>query len=289
VNGRTGPCYETLGSGGLSPTGPEYPAGADIAAQKFTGKERDAETGLDYFGARYLSSAQGRFSSPDWSSDPDPVPYADLYDPQSLNLYSYVRNNPLNLADRTGHFHQVCGQETIETDKSTGVTTVHANCHDVWDASDFATQLAAVGHHYIPRAIWKGLDKASQSWRFLNKVTTRALKNSKLSNPYDRLHRGVNRQVKELVDDLQKDLGKSVKDFERGDWEKLGERLERAGGDIEKFNARLEELEPEARTMGEAMLDALEEIFPAAVEAAADTGVAAGVVAEGAAETGAIP
>jgi RHS repeat-associated protein len=32
---------------------------------RFTGKERDAETGLDYFGARYLSSAQGRFTSPD--------------------------------------------------------------------------------------------------------------------------------------------------------------------------------------------------------------------------------
>lgn len=30
-----------------------------------TGKERDAETGLDYFGARYMSSAQGRFTSPD--------------------------------------------------------------------------------------------------------------------------------------------------------------------------------------------------------------------------------
>lgn len=33
--------------------------------QKFTGKERDAETGLDYFQTRYMSSAQGRFTSPD--------------------------------------------------------------------------------------------------------------------------------------------------------------------------------------------------------------------------------
>jgi RHS repeat-associated protein len=69
----------------------------------FTGKERDAETGLDYFGARYFSAAQGRFTSPDWSENPRPIPYADLTDPQTLNLYGYVRNNPLSKADPDGH------------------------------------------------------------------------------------------------------------------------------------------------------------------------------------------
>jgi RHS repeat-associated protein len=74
-----------------------------------TGKERDSETGLDYFGARYLSSAQGRFTSPDWSAVPQPVPYADLSDPQTLNLYGYVRNNPLSKADQGGHcFWDAC-------------------------------------------------------------------------------------------------------------------------------------------------------------------------------------
>ncbi len=34
-------------------------------AYKFTGKERDAESGLDYFGARYYASSMGRFMSPD--------------------------------------------------------------------------------------------------------------------------------------------------------------------------------------------------------------------------------
>jgi RHS repeat-associated protein len=42
---------------------------------KFTGKERDSETGLDYFGARYYSNEIGRFVSTDWSENPDPVPY----------------------------------------------------------------------------------------------------------------------------------------------------------------------------------------------------------------------
>jgi RHS repeat-associated protein len=66
-------------------------------------KERDSETGLDFFGARYFSSAQGRFTSPDWSAVPQPVPYADLADPQTLNLYVYLRNNPLNGTDPDGH------------------------------------------------------------------------------------------------------------------------------------------------------------------------------------------
>jgi RHS repeat-associated protein len=69
----------------------------------FTGKERDAESGLDYFGARYLSSSMGRFMSPDWSATPAAIPFADPADPQSLNQYSYVKNNPLNRTDPNGH------------------------------------------------------------------------------------------------------------------------------------------------------------------------------------------
>src|SRR5271170_4338227 len=53
------------------------------------GKERDSESGNDYFGARYYASTMGRFMSPDWSDDPSPVPWADLENPQSLNLYAY--------------------------------------------------------------------------------------------------------------------------------------------------------------------------------------------------------
>ena len=69
----------------------------------FTGKERDAETGNDYFGARYYANSVGRWLSPDWSAKVAPVPYANLDDPQSLNLYAYVRNNPLDVTDPDGH------------------------------------------------------------------------------------------------------------------------------------------------------------------------------------------
>jgi RHS repeat-associated protein len=70
-----------------------------FAPSCYTGKERDSESGNDYFGARYYASSMGRFMSPDWSAKEDPVPYAQLDDPQSLNLYSYVRNNPLTRVD----------------------------------------------------------------------------------------------------------------------------------------------------------------------------------------------
>ncbi|WP_353071990.1 RHS repeat-associated core domain-containing protein [Tunturiibacter gelidiferens] len=73
-------------------------------AYKFTGKERDAESGLDYFGARYYSSSTGRFMSPDWSAQEEPVPYAKLGNPQTLNLYGYMQNNPLGGVDQHGHW-----------------------------------------------------------------------------------------------------------------------------------------------------------------------------------------
>jgi RHS repeat-associated protein len=64
---------------------------------KFTGQERDSESGLDNFGARYYSSNMGRFMSP----DPDNAG-ASPDNPQSWNAYAYVLGNPLNLTDPDG-------------------------------------------------------------------------------------------------------------------------------------------------------------------------------------------
>src|SRR5258708_3754880 len=66
--------------------------------QEFTSKERDAETGLDFFGARYFSGAQGRFTS----TDPIAMTREKLKDPQQLNMYAYARNNPLAYVDPKG-------------------------------------------------------------------------------------------------------------------------------------------------------------------------------------------
>jgi RHS repeat-associated protein len=92
-----------LWQGQFTPFGAELPDGSTTMHYKFTGKERDAESGLDDFGARYYASSMGHWMSPDWSAKEEPVPYAKLDNPQSLNLYSYVHNNPLSNVDIDGH------------------------------------------------------------------------------------------------------------------------------------------------------------------------------------------
>ena len=95
-------------NGTIYSTWTSYPFGEGSSAPNpgpthFTGKERDTESGNDYFGARYYASSMGRFMSPDWSAKAEPVPYAKLGNPQSLNLYSYMLNNPLSGVDPDGH------------------------------------------------------------------------------------------------------------------------------------------------------------------------------------------
>ncbi len=86
-----------------------------FAESSSPGKERDSETGLDYFGARYYGSNMGRFLSPDefkggpvdlYGPNPNeaaPLPYANVFNPQSLNKYTYTYNNPLRYIDPDGH------------------------------------------------------------------------------------------------------------------------------------------------------------------------------------------
>jgi RHS repeat-associated protein len=91
-------CYSYPFGDGLTCSG-----SADATEHHFTSKERDAESGLDYFEARYLSSDLARFMTPDWAAKPTDVPYATFGDPQSLDLYGYVENNPLVKTDSNGH------------------------------------------------------------------------------------------------------------------------------------------------------------------------------------------
>jgi RHS repeat-associated protein len=264
------------------PFGGESSVTQNLANQhyKFTGKERDAESGNDYFGARYYASTMGRFMSPDWSASQDPVPYADLDNPQSLNLYAYVQNNPLSQRDSTGH---ACDPDTYSTNAHGDTVVTAGACH--FDFSTIMAGVIGIGHHFMPKQVWQDIDKASDAWNVLNKVATGALKGKgKVLNRFNRLHRSVNKQTDELVEKLEKDLGKSIEDFKEGDFRELQARLERAGGDVETFNTRMAELEPEARTLGEAMAEALEEVFPAAANAAEAAAPLAGDVAEGAAE-----
>jgi RHS repeat-associated protein len=125
------PCaiYYSLPYGnGLAPAAvPCLAPAQDPTEHHFTGKERDAESGNDYFEARYYSSAMGRFLSPDpgWFSAADPT------DPQSWNLYSYARNNPFTNIDPDGYdcvYLNNAGTD-VDRDKNGNVTGIdtHSN------------------------------------------------------------------------------------------------------------------------------------------------------------------
>jgi RHS repeat-associated protein len=102
----------------------------DQVSQRFTGKERD-ESGLDYFGARYYGSSLGRMTSP------DPLPWLEwqhgneeddqnrfetyIANPQNLNMYAYVLNNPLSKTDPTGM--NACGTNNDSSCKVTVTIT----------------------------------------------------------------------------------------------------------------------------------------------------------------------
>jgi RHS repeat-associated protein len=87
------------------PFGESVGSSAATTTHKFTGKERDAESGLDYFGARHYASNLGRFLSPDLILHPDQSSYGPvsfMVEPQNWNKYQYGQNNPLKFFDPDG-------------------------------------------------------------------------------------------------------------------------------------------------------------------------------------------
>jgi RHS repeat-associated protein len=124
---------------------------SDNVRQKFTSKERDNETGLDFFEARYYASTQGRFTSPDefWKD-------SQVGDPQSWNKYAYVRNNPLRYIDPEGEKATV----TIETDeeRKKGKITVKGSIA-LWTNKGFSKeemQKAAAEYKANIEKAWSG-------------------------------------------------------------------------------------------------------------------------------------
>jgi len=102
-----------------------YPFGGEVVVSgggytnyKFTGKERDGESGLDNFGARYHASSLGRLMTPDAS----PTKLAPQSNPQRWNLYSYVENSPLTSVDPTGKETEVITLGAIRGNRSSGLS-----------------------------------------------------------------------------------------------------------------------------------------------------------------------
>ena len=122
--------------GGSSPTY-NQPLGIH---QKFTGKERDGESGLDYFLARYYSAPMGRFTSPD-ETLLDQQPNS----PQSWNLYPYVRNNPLRFFDPTGATCVDIGNGNLLDVDGPGGTCADALAGDIEESNNPSMTVTAQG------------------------------------------------------------------------------------------------------------------------------------------------
>jgi RHS repeat-associated protein len=133
MDGSVAECHDYLPFGELI----SYPActyGAADDQYQFAEYQRDWESNLDNAQARYYASALGRFMSPDRSDFPDSVPYADFQNPQTLNLYSYVENDPLGATDPTGHKnHLECDPDKSFVQQDGILIQAQTNCHIVND------------------------------------------------------------------------------------------------------------------------------------------------------------
>jgi len=128
----------------------KYGAGDDTR-QKFTGQERDQESGLDFFGSRYYLSAQQRFMSPD-----DALVGQRRGKPQSWNLYAYVQGNPLSRTDPDGRdtiFYDQNGNQVANLEKDhavvdndAGTLTVNGKTYNLQDlTSEVVTHMGPAG------------------------------------------------------------------------------------------------------------------------------------------------
>ncbi len=128
--------------------GEEYMSDAGADSRRFTGKERDAETGFDYFGARYYRAASGRFMT----VDPNHVG-GDIFDPQSWNAYGYARNNPLRYVDPDGQKYEVCSGGSCGTVSDLGWERIAGNpgagisLRDGWIIATVNGQQQVVGYY----------------------------------------------------------------------------------------------------------------------------------------------
>ncbi len=157
----------------VSRTGVAGYGAADGVRQKFTQKERDNESGLDYFLARYYSSAQGRFTSPDeFTGGPDdlfhfaddasanPTFYADIYDPQTLNKYQYCLNNPLRYVDADGHENPA---QTAEALRAAAAAAAGARIGSRFGAWGIAIGVAVSVAYEYREEIKEGIQKVGQA------------------------------------------------------------------------------------------------------------------------------
>ena len=115
------------------------------SAYKFTGKERDSATGLDYFGARYYSPVIGRFISVDFMP-------GNPGHPQTFNPYGYANNNPLAFIDPRGMASQGLSPDLLDGNNDDDGSDNKGSSMDNWE-EDLVKTLLAVGLNVLETAV----------------------------------------------------------------------------------------------------------------------------------------
>jgi RHS repeat-associated protein len=132
-------------------------------SEKFTGKERDAETGLDYFGARYMSSVQGR-----WMSADPLLSTLRPENPQTFNRYGYTLNNPLRYVDRTGAYEEDVHRDLttvlalaagFDEKTATAIGKADQGVDDDSKTGPFANEAARRNYHFTT------VDRRQELWK----------------------------------------------------------------------------------------------------------------------------
>jgi RHS repeat-associated protein len=213
---------------------------------KFTGKERDSESNLDYLIARHYSGALGRFMQPDEfkggtadafdgeTEPPGPLPYADILNPQSLNKYAYTYNNPLRYADPNGHCADACLVEAAVT-IGTGVIFTAATIQTYQQNPDagaalaagagaaqqsFTSAMAAISSYFFSKDAEAGqlqaagrdaTDKANATIERASQDLASFKNRGDVENHIKDLREGVDR-VKDLSDQLGRTKGKAERE-----------------------------------------------------------------------------
>jgi RHS repeat-associated protein len=191
---------------------------------RYTGKERDQESGNDYFGARYYASSMGRFMSPDpynaimikqgMEAGGLPVAAAEsffsgfLEDPQNWNKYTYALDNPLRFTDPTG-------------------------------------AAPAEGHHLIPERANLG----TLGRDFANKIKTGPLSGNGAPNQpgFNTAHREYNNAVKEMLNEAEGTEGPS-ETWDINKWKDFANKVLNSDEPaIKNFLDELEENNPGAK------------------------------------------
>jgi RHS repeat-associated protein len=239
---------QALASGAVEATWQSLPFGDNpspmaeggASQHHFTGKLHDNESQLDYFQARFYSESLGRFLSPDWTAEPDPVAWADFQNPQTLNLYSYVQNNPLSRTDPFGHASDPCA----------GIP----NCASVTAAEeqwpDLIPLLEAGGHHFVDQS----LVRAKGAWNSLSGQFFRRWSTGKLDVPglhkgYTTAHRLNSQQIRKIIEDVEQETGRSMSKWNEADIQKAVDEVQAADGNVESFLSHIAENNPTARTV----------------------------------------